>query len=290
MLHAGSLYAAVGSWLDARAAGGEWLVRIEDVDRAREIPGAADAILRTLEAYGLHWDGDVLRQSTRGDAYAAALARLQAAGLVYPCSCSRGEIPAAPPGREPRYPGTCRAGPRRAGVPLALRFRAGDFPGPVAVDDRLQGPLAQDVDATVGDFVLRRRDGFWAYQLAVVVDDAAQAVTDVVRGLDLWDNTPRQRLLQQALGLPTPRYLHLPLVTEPDGRKLAKSRGSASADSRDAATGLSRVLRSLALPLPDDLTGAPAGEQLAWSARHWAPERLAGRPTVPESAVAIPTR
>lgn len=248
-----------------------------------------DAILRTLESFGLRWDGEVVRQSLRGEAYADALARLQAAGLVYPCSCSRGEIPATAPGDEPRYPGTCRTGPRRSGVPLALRFRAGDVPGVVTVDDRLQGPLAQDVDAVVGDFVLRRRDGFWAYQLAVVVDDAAQGITDVVRGLDLWDNTPRQRLLQRALGLPPVRYLHLPLVTEPDGRKLAKSRRSVPASPADAPAALSGVLRALGVPLPDDLAGAPPAEQLAWSARHWAPERLAGRPSVPDTAAGLPS-
>ncbi len=155
-LHAGSLYAALGSWLDARHAGGEWLVRIEDVDRAREQPGAADSILRTLDAFGLHWDGPVVRQSARGALYADALERLRSTGLVYECSCTRGELPPAPPGAEARYPGTCRAAPRRPADALALRFRASAFPGTVVVEDRLQGTMAQDVDAAVGDFVLRR--------------------------------------------------------------------------------------------------------------------------------------
>jgi glutamyl-Q tRNA(Asp) synthetase len=255
------------------------------VDRAREIPGAADAILRTLETFGLAWDGEILRQSGRGDAYAEALERLRGSGLVYPCSCSRGEIPAAPAGREARYPGTCRLGPRRSGVPLAYRFRTAAFPGIVTVEDRLQGPLSQDVDAVIGDFVLLRRDGFWAYQLAVVVDDAAQGITDVVRGLDLWDNTPRQRLLQRALGLPAVRYLHLPLVTESGGLKLAKSRRSVPVGAADAPAVLSAVLRALAVPLPADLSGAPATDQLAWSARHWDPARLVDRPTIADTAL-----
>lgn len=284
-LHSGSLYAAVGSWLDARAAGAEWLLRIEDVDRAREIPGAVDSILQTLDAFGLHWDGTPVRQSERTDLYAAALERLRHAGLVYECSCSRGELPASAPGVEPRYPGTCRAGPRRTDVPRAVRFRAGAFPGVSIADDRLQGTLLQDVDAVVGDFVLRRRDGFWAYQLAVVVDDADQGITDVVRGLDLWDNTPRQRLLQRALGLPPPRYLHLPLVVEPDGAKLAKSRRSSPAEAGTAAPALSRVLRALALPLPAELDGAPVQRQLEWAIGEWRPERLRNRMSIPAPEV-----
>jgi glutamyl-Q tRNA(Asp) synthetase len=275
-LHAGSLYAAVGSWLDARRAGGEWLVRLEDVDRAREQPGAADAILRTLEAFGLYWDGPVLRQSTRDAAYAEALDRLRAAGLVYPCSCTRGELPPAEPGAEARYPGTCRNGPRRPHDPLALRFRASAFVGPVTVEDRVQGSLRQDVDAAVGDFVLRRKDGFWAYQLAVVVDDAAQGVTDVVRGLDLWDNTPRQVLLQRALDLPPVRYLHLPLVTEPDGAKLSKSRRALPANPDRAGPLITWLLGALGIDLPAGLRSAPVAEQLAWAVPAWAPERLQG--------------
>jgi glutamyl-Q tRNA(Asp) synthetase len=257
------------------------------VDRAREIPGAADAILHTLERFGLAWDGDVVRQSARTDAYRDALEHLRDAGLVYACSCSRGELPAADAGSEPRYPGTCRQGPRRPEAPLALRFRVGGTAGgtTVTVEDRLQGTLTQDVETTVGDFVLRRRDGYWAYQLAVVVDDAAQGVTDVVRGLDLWDNTPRQRLLQRTLGLPELRYLHLPLVTEPGGAKLAKSRRSVPADPAAAPALLSGVLRGLGIPLPDELAGAPVPEQLAWSAGRWDPARLQGHGTVAETGV-----
>lgn len=289
-LHAGSLYAALGSWLDARAAGGQWLVRIEDVDRAREQPGATDRILATLEAYGLHWDGPVVRQSLRDDAYAEALERLRAADLVYPCSCTRGELPPAPPGEEARYPGTCARGPRRPYDPLALRFRTSAFPGEVTAVDRLHGPLMQDVSAAVGDFVLRRKDGFWAYQLAVVVDDAWQGITDVVRGFDLRDNTPRQVLLQTALGLPSVRYLHLPLVTEPDGAKLSKSRQAMPADPSDAGRTLSALLKRLGLPIPASMGGAPVGEQLGWAVAAWDPRRLTGvhRVDPPESRPGLP--
>jgi glutamyl-Q tRNA(Asp) synthetase len=225
-----------------------------------------------------------VRQSARGDAYSEALERLRAHDLVYPCSCSRGEIPPGPAGQEPRYPGTCRAGPRRADARLALRFRTDAVPGRVTVDDRAQGRRSQDVDATVGDFVLRRRDGFWAYQLAVVVDDAAQGITDVVRGLDLWDNTPRQLLLQRALGVPGMRYLHLPLVTSDDGEKLAKSRRALPVGTADTSAVLSATLRALAVPVPTDLDGARPAEQLAWAVGRWDPGRLVGRPAVADTA------
>jgi glutamyl-Q tRNA(Asp) synthetase len=254
-------------------------VRIEDVDRDREVPGAADDILRTLEAFGLAWDGPVLRQSERGAPYAAALDRLLARGAAYPCSCTRGDI-AAVGGPDAPYPGTCRNGPARGdAISLAWRWRVP--PGPVTVEDRLQGVLTQDVAGAVGDFVLRRKDGFWSYQLAVVVDDAAQEVTDVVRGLDLWDNTPRQVLLQQALGLPSPRYLHLPLVVEPDGAKLAKTRRSVPVDAAAAPRELTRVLELLRTAPPADLAGAPVREQLDWAVAEWRPERLRGLATLP---------
>jgi glutamyl-Q tRNA(Asp) synthetase len=257
-------------------------VRIEDVDRAREQPGAADAILRTLEAFGLVWDGPVARQSARGEHYAAALTALRARGLVYPCSCTRGELPPPVAGTtESRYPGTCRPRPRRPAPPHAFRLRTDLLPDPVTVVDRVQGPRCQDVAAEVGDFVLRRRDGYFAYQLAVVVDDAAQGVTDVVRGLDLWDNAPRQRLLQRALGLPEVRYLHLPLVVRPDGAKLSKSERAGAVDATDAPRLLGALLRALAVPLPDALHGAPVAEQLAFARGSFAPERLAGRLQVP---------
>ena len=221
-LHRGSLVAAVASWLDARAAGGEWLLRIEDVDTPRTVPGAADGIIRTLESLGLHWDGEIAWQSRRRDRYEAALERLRDGGFVYRCRCSRREIAdSALRGIEGVvYPGTCRdlaLDPRADG---ADRFRVP--PEPVAFEDRLRGRLEQDMARDIGDFVVKRRDGLHAYQLAVVVDDADEGITDVVRGADLLWSTPRQVVLQQALGFPTPRYLHVPVVTNAQGEKLSK--------------------------------------------------------------------
>jgi glutamyl-Q tRNA(Asp) synthetase len=273
-LHLGSLLAAIGSWVDARAAGGEWRVRIEDVDRAREVPGAADDMLRTLERFGLTWDGPVVRQSARGEFYAAALARLEADGRAYPCTCTRAGLETGS-GGELRYPGLCRGGPRQPTGPSAMRMRV-DGLAAVTVEDRVQGSFTQDVDAAVGDFVLRRRDGFWSYQLAVVVDDGAHHITDVVRGLDLFDNTPRQRLLQDALGLPTPRYLHLPVVVTPDGEKLAKSRQALPVAAAKAAHVMTRVLGLLRHTPPAVLHNAPVGEQLRWATESWDVKLLQG--------------
>ena len=243
-LHAGSLVAALASWLDARAHGGRWLVRIEDVDRPRCISGAAETILRQLDACGLRPDDVPLWQSTRDDAYDRALAHLSGAGWTYPCGCTRKDIAdaLAHDGRtrarnaELVYPGTCRDGlhgrPARATRVLtlpALPDATGcsrDAPLVIAWHDRRLGAQHQDVSAEVGDFVLQRADGLWAYQLAVVVDDAAQGITDVVRGADLADNTPRQIHLQRLLGLLTPRYLHAPLVLGADGDKLSKQNGA----------------------------------------------------------------
>lgn len=223
-LHAGSLLAALGSWLLARHAGGEWWVRIEDLDPPREVPGAARRQLAMLAACGLHSDAPVVAQSMRDALYAAALDRLLAAGLAFECHCSRSDLAAA--GGVHRR---CVASRRRRDPSVRLRVPDGAV---VEFADGLQGPQRQDVAAAVGDFVLRRADGLWAYQLAVVVDDAEQGITDVVRGADLLDSTPRQILLQRVLGLPTPHYLHLPLVVDGSGRKLSKSEG---ADAVDAA-------------------------------------------------------
>ncbi|HWH73952.1 MAG TPA: tRNA glutamyl-Q(34) synthetase GluQRS [Methylibium sp.] len=246
-LHDGSLVAALASWLDARAHGGRWLVRIEDVDTPRCVPGADQEILRQLDALGLHPDAPPLWQSRRGAHYQGALDRLVAAGRAYPCACTRQQIAAANAalGRvqsrhgELVYPGSCR--PERGGLhgraPRAWRLRLPET-AVVTWTDRRLGPQAQDVAAEVGDFVLKRADGLWAYQLAVVVDDAEQGVSDVVRGADLADNTPRQILLQRALGLPTPRYLHTPLVLAADGQKLSKQNGAAPLDLRDPLAAL----------------------------------------------------
>ena len=246
---------------------------MEDVDRGREVPGAAADILRTLEAYGLYWDGPVLYQSARDEAYAQALSRLTAAGLTYLCSCSRTGL--AADGAEGRYPGTCRAGPRRRDVPLATRLRTLAF-GEVTVEDRLQGRLTELVEAAVGDFVLRRRDGFWSYQLAVVVDDAFQGITDVVRGVDLLENTPRQRVLQAALGLPSPRTLHLPLLVAAGGEKLSKSRRALPADPAAAPAVLTEILALLRHNPPRELQQGPVRAQLDWATAAWNPSLLQG--------------
>lgn len=246
-LHAGSLVAALASWLDARAHGGAWLVRIEDLDPPRTVPGADDDIIETLARFGMESDEAVVRQSERDELYAAALDQLHRHGLVYGCACSRSDIASATQAgaRTPGvYPGTCRAG--TAGRPIrAWRFRVS---GTVAFDDRSGGRLLQDLDREVGDFVVRRADGLWAYQLAVVVDDAAQRITDVVRGADLLDNTPRQIALQRALHLPTPRYLHVPTVLNERGEKLSKQTGARPLDLDDTVAELERAAQHLGLP------------------------------------------
>ncbi|MEA3277109.1 MAG: tRNA glutamyl-Q(34) synthetase GluQRS [Pseudomonadota bacterium] len=244
-LHFGSLVAALGSYLDACSCGGEWLVRMEDLDRTREVPGARDAILRTLDAFGFAWDRPVLYQSTRTDAYAEALEQLRGDGLVFPCACSRSEITAlGHEGQEgPIYPGTCRAGLPPGRRARSLRVRAQS--GPIAFRDRIQGKLTQDLAREVGDFVLKRADGIHAYQLAVVVDDASQGVTHVVRGADLMPSTPRQIFLQQALQLTIPVYAHLPLAVDPEGRKLSKSDAAAPVDPRNPLPALLQAWRFL---------------------------------------------
>ena len=233
-LHPGSLVAALGSWLDARAHGGRWLVRIEDVDGQRCVAGADRVILDQLAACGLHPDAEVVWQSRRGALYQAALERLATAGLAYPCACSRRDIEQVwqqrgrilQPGDELPYPGSCRTG-LHGRQPRAWRLRLPDLPQACTVDwqDLACGPQHEAVDQSVGDFVLKRADGCWAYQLACVVDDGEQGVTDIVRGADLLGSTARQILLQRALGLPTPRYRHLPLLRDADGRKLSKQAG-----------------------------------------------------------------
>ncbi len=224
-LHAGSMLAALGSWLLARQAGGEWRVRIEDVDPPREVAGAAAAQLATLAAFGLHPDGEVVYQSRRGPLYRQALEDLLARGLAFECHCSRSDLVANGGIHRQCVPGRRRADP-------AVRLRVPDA-ATVAFEDAVHGRVEQCVDLEVGDFVLRRTDGLWAYQLAVVVDDAAQDITHVVRGADLLDSTPRQVLLQRALGLPTPAYAHLPLLLDADGRKLSKSDAARPVDPTD---------------------------------------------------------
>jgi glutamyl-Q tRNA(Asp) synthetase len=283
-LHLGSLLAAAGSWLDARAAGGQWLVRIEDLDPPREPRGAADEILRALEAFGLAWDGEVLFQSRRLELYEARLAELVSAGWAYPCVCTRKSIEAANRRRgrpgERAYPGTCRSlSPAAARKSRILRART--TPERIVIPDRLQGLFAQTLEEDVGDFVLRRREGYIAYQLAVVIDDSLQQVTDVVRGIDLLDSTPRQVWLQRLLGYFTPSYMHLPVVTEPGGEKLSKQTGAEPVDLRRPGETAWHMLDLLRQAPPRDLRGAAPTEIWAWGAANWRPQQLAGTRSIP---------
>ena len=273
LLHAGSLVAALASWLDARTHGGQWLVRIEDVDTPRSVTGADGAILQQLAACGLVPDGPVLWQSQRGVAYAAALQSLVEKGWAYPCGCSRKEIESAQAVARHSaavYPGTCRHGlkgkPARAwrlnvqavqaalGLPAVTHWR-----------DRRLGVQQQNVAEEVGDFVLRRADSLWAYQLAVVVDDAAQGITHVVRGQDLADNTARQVVLQRALGLPTPQYLHTPLVLGTNGEKLSKQNGALALDLSNPLAALGQAVQVLGLPAQPEQHHLLTQAQAAWT-------------------------
>lgn len=266
-LHLGSLVAALGSYADARSRGGRWLVRMEDLDREREVKGSAAAILRTLELFGLSWDGAIEYQSARTAHYTQALEMLRARGATFECSCSRRERD-----RQGGYPGTCRARPTRSG-PTATRFRVDDTV--LSLEDRLQGKCEFRL-RECGDVIIRRRDGVFAYQLAVVVDDALQNITDVVRGADLLDSTPWQIALQQALQLPTPRYSHLPLVLEPGSQKLAKSRRSVAIDPRVAGRELWQALTLLQQDPPAELESESARTIVGWACKNWRPDRLRG--------------
>jgi glutamyl-Q tRNA(Asp) synthetase len=265
-LHLGSLLAAVGSFIDARSHGGRWLVRMEDLDRARVVPGSADEMLRTLEAFGLLWDGEVAYQSRRTHFYAEALESLRASGHTFECSCSRRELTAEPTAEASGYPGTCRKGPQKPGA-TATRFRI-DETESIVFDDRLQGPIALAM-GKLGDVIVRRRDGVFAYQLAVVVDDALQGITDVVRGADLLDSTGWQIALQRVLSLPTPRYAHLPLLLERTGDKLSKSRRSTAVDTSGARAELLAVLGLLGLSPPSELAGTTSATLLHWAIGRW---------------------
>lgn len=255
-LHAGSLAAALASWLDARAHAGRWLVRIEDVDAPRTVAGADEFILNQLRALGLHWDGEVVWQSRRGALYQRAFDDLAARGLVYGCGCTRREIADSQSAQgtpgvdgERPYPGTCRNGLAPGRQARAWRVRLPDDAGIERFDDRWLGPQEQDVARAVGDFVLKRADGLWAYQLAVVVDDAGQGVTDVVRGADLLGSTARQRVLGRLLGLPLPRVMHVPLVVDPaTGLKLSKQNHAPAVDSGQPLATLDAAWRSLGFP------------------------------------------
>ncbi len=283
-LHAGSVATALGSWLDARAHGGRWLVRIEDIDPPREQAGATQSILNTLERLGLHWDDTPLLQSAHLERFEHALQSLEAGGQVYPCGCTRREIadsqsstqlsidPADQRHAERPYPGTCRAGLAPGRHARAWRLRVA--PAVVQFEDRCMGHQAQEVSREVGDFVVRRADGLWAYQLAVVIDDAAQGVTDVVRGADLLGSTARQLLLARMLGLSEPRYMHLPVVLAPDGQKLSKQNGACAVDGQPALQVLQQAMTHLGEHLGFDappVSGAqPLQSWLAQATQTWA--------------------
>jgi glutamyl-Q tRNA(Asp) synthetase len=282
-LHAGSLVAAVASYLDAKAHGGRWLVRIEDVDEARTVPGSAEGILQTLVALGMQWDGEVLWQSHRTAVYEAAFKKL--GRLAYPCACTRKEIADSRPDLATDgaavYPGTCRKVLAPGRTARAFRVRVPDPGAPeerIAFTDRWAGPQAQHLASEAGDFILKRADGYWAYQLAVVVDDAAQGVTDVVRGQDLLDSSARQIYLQRLLGLPTPRTLHVPVVTDGQGRKLSKQNGAQAVEASQALSALRNAALFLDLGLSDTDQECDSVEQFwqraiaAWAAR-FGPQR-----------------
>jgi glutamyl-Q tRNA(Asp) synthetase len=271
-LHFGSLVAALGSWLDARSHHGQWLVRMEDVDGPRTIAGADSAILHTLERYGLHWDGNVVYQSARDDRYAAALAQLLGAGRVFPCACTRREIadsamtPSAP-GQELVYPGTCRDGLPAGKQARAWRMRVGQ--ACIGFTDRVQGWQMQDLAHELGDFVVRRADGPYAYQLAVVVDDGEQGITHVVRGADLLQSTARQILLQRELGLPSPDWAHLPVAVGINGEKLSKQTLAPALSDGNISATLTAALGFLGHAPGNDMAGATGSELLEWALQAW---------------------
>ena len=274
-LHAGSLVAAMASYLDARAHDGRWLVRIEDVDSARTVPNAAADILHTLQVFGMPHDGELWIQSNRGHAYQRAVDQLHS--HVYGCACSRKELADsnARAGGDGAlvYPGTCRAGLPAGRLPRALRVRVpdtGDAADLITFHDRWLGEFRESLSTTVGDFILRRADGFWAYQLAVVVDDAAQGVTHVVRGADLLESTARQIYLQRLLGLPTPRYLHVPIVQNAVGEKLSKQTGAEALDVQAVLPSLFKAAAVLNLTLPscDSVDAFWRSAIAEWRTRH----------------------
>ena len=273
-LHFGSLVAAMGSYLEAKSCRGEWLVRIENIDSPREVTGAAKEILDTLEALGMEWDGEVVYQDQRHEAYQAALTMLEQRSMVYPCTCSRKEI--ADSGIIHReagaYPGTCRAGLSDYRNSASLRVRTHD--DPIEFKDALLGPVRQQLTSTTGDFVLRRADGIYTYQLAVVVDDAAQGITHVVRGSDLLDSTPRQIYLQHLLGYSTPTYMHLPLATNAQGEKLSKQTRAAAIDLSNPVAQLVSALEFLGQNPPAEMVESSLASLWQWSLANWSLQRI----------------
>ena len=280
-LHFGSLIAAVASYLQARAHDGEWLLRIEDIDPPREPPGSDRRIVAALDAYGFEWDGPVFYQSTFAPRHHALVEALVRAGKAYPCSCSRRDLADAP--RGPLgviYPGTCRAGC----VPGETAIRLKTTDEPIVFEDILQGRQCQKLASESGDFVIRRRDGLIAYHMAVVVDDHDQGITEVVRGIDLLESTPRHIWLQRQLGFATPVYLHIPVAINADGQKLSKLTGAAAIDIDNPAPGLLCALTALGQRPPGDLAGAGLADIWRWAIGHWDPAPLARRREIPAAS------
>ena len=268
-LHFGSLIAAVSSYLDARHNHGEWLLRMEDLDPPREIPGAADDILRTLEALGMCWDGHVVYQSQRGRYYEDALATLKDTGHIYGCACTRKEIADSSMKSDSGtiYPGTCRSGITQGRRARSIRVQVYD--NAVTINDRLQDTLMQHLGKDVGDFIVRRADGLVAYQLAVAVDDAEQEINHVVRGADLFDSTPRQAHLQQLLGYPQPSYLHIPVAVNSAHEKLSKQTHAQAISPDNWSTTLCDALAFLNQELPEFMEDASKEELWQWAIKHW---------------------
>lgn len=281
-LHIGSLTAAVASYLHARRSDGEWLVRIEDIDPPREMPGATGMILEALDAFDLSWDRDVFYQSRHLEDYQRVAAELLAEGHAYRCSCSRRDIrgagSAGPLGY--RYPGYCRTRKHHERA-TAIRVRSDRSAG--SFDDGLQGPNQYDIHASVGDYVIFRSDGLPAYHLAVVLDDAKQGITHVVRGMDLLHTTGLHIHLQQTLGLPTPQYLHLPIIVNAAGQKLSKRTGARPIEPKDTAARAHEVLMYLGLKPPRSMHGARPRELWAWACEHWQPNALQGQTELVEN-------
>lgn len=280
-LHFGSLVAAVASYLEAKSHQGKWLLRIEDLDTPRTVEGAADAILISLEKFGFAWDGEIMYQSKRSTFYAEALAELYKLDLIYPCGCSRKEIAdSATLGIDGVvYPGTCRQG--LADNKTARSWRIRTSLQRILFEDAVQGKIQQNLAQDIGDFVLKRADGLFAYQLAVVVDDAAQGITHVVRGADLLDSTPRQIYLQQQLHLPTPKYLHVPIATNSDGEKLSKQTLANAIETANPCAELFKALVFLGQDPPVELKKENLSDFWHWALEHWNPSQIPKKRAIP---------
>lgn len=284
-LHIGSLIAAVASYLEAKTQGGDWYVRIEDLDTPRTVAGAANAILNSLERFGFEWDSEIIYQSQRTDIYEDALAKLKSKNLIYPCSCSRKEIAdSAMQGIDGIiYPGTCRNQPAKAKPNLAWRVKTSSQS--IAFDDAIQGRVKQNMARDIGDFVLKRADGLFAYQLAVVVDDAEQQISHIVRGADLLDSTPRQILLQQLLGLPTPQYMHVPVASNKAGEKLSKQTLAKPIDVQHANLELWQALHFLGQNPPETLKRDNLAHIWQWAKAYWNVQAIPKSRSIPISLV-----